>query len=192
MNELQRDRGKIFSVAVAYEGSMIDVGKIIAAHGIKGEVKVISLSSNPHRFDKGSKMTLAANGQEVTVVSCRPHKEALIIDFAEIGDRNAAEAVQGSLLQVPPDAAGDLPEGEYYIFQLEGLAVITAEGKTLGILQEVINTGANDVYRVAMGNGDYLLLPAVKQVVQKVDLAAGKITVALLPGLLEACKYHEN
>ncbi len=171
---------------------MIDVGKIVAAHGIKGEVKVISLSSNPHRFKKGGKMELSVSGETVTINSCRSHKELLILGFEEIKDRNQAEDLCGSFLRIQESAVGKLKKDEYYFFQLENLPVITIDGVILGTMKDMTSQGANDVYRVDRGGGDYLLLPALKSVIKEVDLAAGKIIVALPPGLLEACQYHED
>lgn len=171
---------------------MIDVGKIVGAHGIKGEVKVVSLSSNPARFALGNTVVLADAGERITVSACRRQKDALIIKFKEIADRNQAEAVKGSMLQVSQEEVAPLKEGEYYLFQLENLQVVTAEGETLGVVKDITSQGANDVYRVDMGNGDFLLLPGLKDVITKIDLEAGEMRVNLPPGLLEACKYHED
>ncbi|MDO4541682.1 MAG: ribosome maturation factor RimM [Bacillota bacterium] len=171
---------------------MIDVGKITGAHGLKGEVKIIPLTSNPKRFKVGSKMLLAADGMEVTVSACRSHKEMLIVRFREISDRNEAEAVRGSLLQIPNEEAAPLKKDEYYFFQLENLPVYTGKGELLGTMKDMTSNGANDVYRVDMGGGDYFLVPALRSVITNIDLEEGRIIVDLPPGLLEACKYHED
>lgn len=171
---------------------MIDVGKIVGVHGIKGEVKVVSLSTNPARFAVGSTVILAQTRVRITVSSCRRHKDVLIIKFKEIADRNQAEAVKGSMLQIPQEEVAPLQEGEYYLFQLENLQVVTEDGESLGVVKDITSQGANDVYRVDMGNGDFLLLPGLKEVITKIDLSAGEMRVNLTPGLLEACKYHED
>ncbi|MEG2639017.1 MAG: ribosome maturation factor RimM [Clostridiales bacterium] len=186
------DRENIFLGLLKYEDIMIDVGRIVAVHGIKGEVKVASLSSNPRRFKKGSKLTIEKTGELAAIATVRPQNDLFLIRFEGVEDRNTAEILKGSMLQIPQEDAAPLPHGEYYFFQLEGLEVITEEGESLGTITDLMANGANDVYRVDMGNNDYLLLPALKQVVKKVDLENKKMTVALLPGLLEVCKYHED
>lgn len=186
------DRENIFLGLLKYEDIMIDVGRIVAVHGIKGEVKVASLSSNPRRFKKGSKLTIEKTGELAAIATVRPQNDLFLIRFEGVEDRNTAETLKGSMLQIPQEDAAPLPHGEYYFFQLEGLEVITEEGESLGTITDLMANGANDVYRVDMGNNDYLLLPALKQVVKKVDLENKKMTVALLPGLLEVCKYHED
>ncbi|MEG1868188.1 MAG: ribosome maturation factor RimM [Clostridiales bacterium] len=186
------DRENIFLGLLKYEDIMIDVGRIVAVHGIKGEVKVASLSSNPRRFKKGSKLTIEKTGELAAIATVRPQNDLFLIRFEGVEDRNTAETLKGSMLQIPQEDAAPLPNGEYYFFQLEGLEVITEEGESLGTITDLMANGANDVYRVDMGNNDYLLLPALKQVVKKVDLENKKMTVALLPGLLEVCKYHED
>lgn len=186
------DRENIFLGLLKYEDIMIDVGRIVAVHGIKGEVKVASLSSNPRRFKKGSKLTIEKTGELAAIATVRPQNDLFLIRFEGVEDRNTAEILKGSMLQIPQEDAAPLPNGEYYFFQLEGLEVITEEGESLGTITDLMANGANDVYRVDMGNNDYLLLPALKQVVKKVDLENKKMTVALLPGLLEVCKYHED
>lgn len=171
---------------------MIDVGKIVAAHGIKGEVKVMSFSTNPHRFDKNSIMQLEKTKEWVKVVSVRPQNDVLIIVFDKITDRNEAEALRGSMLQIDEKEAAPLPDDEFYFFQIEGAEVFDEGGKKLGTLTALLESGANDVYRVDMENGNYLLLPALKQVVQEVNLEEKTMRVSLLPGLMEACLYHED
>lgn len=172
---------------------MITVGKIVAAHGIKGQVKILSLSDNPHRFQPGQALTVAEQDTTVTIEATRRHKgNLLIVTLAGIADRDAAEALKGCTLSVPITELAPLPAGQFYRFQLEGLRVVTTDGEFLGVLDAILESGANDVYRVRGADGHYLLLPALKQVVLDVDLAAGAMTVRLLPGLLEACSYHED
>lgn len=171
---------------------MVAVGKITTAHGIKGEVKVASLSDNPNRFKKGSQMQVADGGEVLTVAAVRFQNEVMIIKFREINDRNQAELLRGKILEVNEEEVAPLEDDSYYIFQLEGLTVVDEEGVELGELLEVIPGSANDVFRVRRKEGGFVLLPALKSLVKKVDLEQKTMTVKLLPGLWEACSYAEN
>ena len=168
-------------------------GKILAAHGIRGEVKVKPITDNPRRFRRGHSLFLEKEGEFALITSVREtNDDTLIVKFKGVDDRNHAEKLKGSLLQIDEKDVAPLPEGEYYIFQLEGMEVFEQDGTRLGTIVEVIQNGANDVYRVDMENGDNLLLPALKQVMRSVDVENKKMTVELLPGLKEACIYHES
>lgn len=171
----------------------ITTGAIIAAHGIKGEVCVKPLTDNPARFKKGNRLFIEKDGHFASVTSVKGAKDGiLIVGFEGVADRDHAERLKGSRLLIEAEDARPLPEGEYYFFQLQGLEVFEEDGSSLGVISELVESGANDVYRIDCKNGDYLLLPALKQVVLSVDLAHKKMTVRLLPGLKEACTYHEN
>ncbi|MGI5874874.1 MAG: ribosome maturation factor RimM [Bacillota bacterium] len=171
----------------------IIVGKILSAHGIRGEVKVKPLSDNPRRFRRGDRLWVEKEEAYFTVASAREAKDGvLIVRFRETADRDGAEKLKTSLLLVGEEDAAPLPEGTYYHFQLLGLAVRDEDGADLGVLAEIIESGSNDVYRVDCGDGTSFLLPGLKEVVRAVDLENGVMTVRLLPGLKEACAYHER
>jgi 16S rRNA processing protein RimM len=112
------------------------------------------------------------------------HKRFVILTFREIPDMTAAEKLKGALLQVPRSELVPLPDGHYYIFDIVGLTVYTQEGERLGVVQDVLRTGANDVYVVqAESGGAPLLIPALKAVVREIDLEGGRMTVVLPEGL---------
>ncbi|WP_406678297.1 ribosome maturation factor RimM [Moorella sp. ACPs] len=165
----------------------IDVGKIVATHGVRGEVKVEPWTDFPGRFRPGTRMLLQL-GEEirpVTIAGARPHGRHLILKLAEVNDCDQAGALRGAVLKVEPWEVEPLPEGHYYIFQLVGSRVYTTGGEFLGTLTEVLTTGANDVYVVKGTGKKEILIPALKDVVRKIDLARREITVALPPGLLD-------
>ncbi|MEE0777219.1 MAG: ribosome maturation factor RimM [Bacillota bacterium] len=172
---------------------MIHVGKIVAAHGIRGEVKVAPYTDNPCRFKKGGKLFVEKRNEYLTIASCRVQgDDILLVRFVSIEDRNEAESMKGSMLSIPKEKAAPLPAGQYYFFQLEGLTVEEENGNTIGIVSDLVEGGAHDIYRIDCGNGDYTQIPALKSIVTKIDLERGVMTVKLPPGLLEACTYHEN
>jgi 16S rRNA processing protein RimM len=106
-----------------------------------------------------------------------------VLELDGIDDRERAEDLRGRYLRVPGDQLAELEEGEYYVFQLVGLIAVTEEDRELGVIREVLETGANDVYVVDTPRGE-LLLPAIEDVVKQVDLAGGKLIVHLLSGLM--------
>lgn len=158
------------------------VGRIIRSHGLDGSLRIQSLSDNPTRFQAGNTLTIA--GQTRTVASCRhlPDGHALL-RLEGLNDPYAARRLSGEWLIAPTDSEPQLPEGEYYHYQLVGLTVITDQGENLGTIQEVLETGSNDVYVVTSDSGEEVLLPAIEQVVKEIDLASGKMLVHLLDGL---------
>ena len=170
----------------------IIVGKILSAHGIRGEVKVKPLSDNPHRFRRGSKLFIEKKNAFFAVSSARAVKDdLLIVKFAGIEDRNEAELLKASFLEAE-ESSEPLADGVFYYYQLIDMEVFEEDGTFLGTIREIIASGSNDVYRIVNENGEGLLLPALKQVVLKADVAEKKMTVRLLPGLREACAYHEG
>lgn len=106
----------------------------------------------------------------------------LVLQLAGIEDRDAAAALRDWLVQVPENEAWKLPKGQYYWHQIIGLAVRTTDGRHLGTVADILETGANDVYVVAR-EGDELLLPAIKDVVRSISPEDGEIVVELLPGM---------
>ena len=169
----------------------ITTGSILTAHGIRGEVKVKPATDNPRRFRKGGRLFLGEGEEALVIERVRPDKnDILILKFKDHDDRNWAEAQRGKLLCVNREDVTALPEGEYYIFQLEGIAVY--EGDTyLGSIKEVMQNGTNDVYMTEnRDTGCGLMIPALKQVVKEVDIAAKRMVVELPKGLKEACSYE--
>jgi len=159
------------------------VGRITSAHGVKGEVAVLVLSQVPERFQPGSLLFLDEGGSEpVTVAAARPHRQRLLVQFEEVGDRNRAESLQGSYLFVPAASAPSLPEGEFWTHDLIGSEVLTVGGRSLGHIREVIHTPANDVW-VAQGDDGEVLIPALKDVVETVDLSGRRVVVREIEGL---------
>lgn len=151
------------------------MGRVLAPFGLKGELKVQSLTDNAQRWAVRSK--LWAGDQPVTVASSREASGHLYVTFKGFRDRTSVERFRHTMLQVPDDALPALPEGEYYRFQLVGLKVVARHGGPIGTLDEVLETGGNDVYRVRTPEGTDILLPALDDVILAVDLAAGTMTV---------------
>ncbi|MBO8141895.1 MAG: 16S rRNA processing protein RimM [Firmicutes bacterium] len=166
----------------------VTVGEVLAPHGVRGEVKVRPMTDFPERFGRLERIYVQrpeGTGREVRAVErARLHRGIVLLKLSGVDDRSAAETLRRALLQVTKAEVYPLPPGHYYVFQIEGLAVYDGTGRRLGVVREVLQTGANDVYVVAREDGrPDLLLPATREVIRKVDLEAGRMDVELLPGL---------
>lgn len=164
---------------------MLQVGVITQTHGIKGEVKVFPTTDDAQRFKKLKKVTLD-NGRErreLEITSVKFFKNLVILKFKGIDDINDVEKYKKAPLFVSREDAVPLEENEYFIADLIGLKVMSDEGEELGTLDDVLQTGANDVYVVKSDNGEEILVPAIKDCVKNVDIEGGVITLHLLPGL---------
>ncbi len=134
-----------------------------------------ALTDNAARFRPGAR--LWAGQQKVTVAASREAQGHLFLTLKGFRDRTSVERFRHALLQVPESELPPLPEGEYYRFQLIGLTVVDRDGNVLGTLDEIIETGSNDVYRVHPAAGPDLLLPAIADVILSVDLPTRRMVV---------------
>jgi len=165
------------------EPRFLAVGRVLRPHGVRGELRVALLTDYPERLPLHHTLYLGPELRPYAVEGVRFHKGAALIKLAGCNDRSEAEALRGQLVQIPVEAAVPLEEGEYYQFQVVGMEVVTQEGERLGRVAEVLETGANDVYIVRGPRGE-VLIPAIEDVVQELDLEERRMVVAVLPGLL--------
>jgi 16S rRNA processing protein RimM len=164
------------------------VGRIAKAHGINGEVSVDVRTDDPdHRFADGSSLqTEPADHGPLVVESSRWHSGRLLVRFAGIGDRTAAEGLRGSTLVVdsttsaPPD-----DDDEFWDHDLIGLDVLVDDGRRLGEVSDVLHPLGSDLLVIAREAGEDVLIPFIAEFVPTVDLAAGRVVVTPPEGLLE-------
>ncbi|MCB1499983.1 MAG: ribosome maturation factor RimM [Bauldia sp.] len=165
------------------------VARIGAAHGIKGEVRVKAYTGEPRDIAAYGPLE-AADGRHFEVTGLRPAAgpapDMLVVRFKGIGDRNAAEALNGLELGVPRDRLPPAGEDEYYHADLIGLDAVTCYGTALGTVTGVENYGAGDLLEIAPKRGETLLVPFTRAVVPEVDLAARRIVVDPPEGLIDA------
>jgi 16S rRNA processing protein RimM len=167
---------------------LVLMGRIGAAHGIRGEVRVKAFASDP--ADLGQFGPLAsADGRLFEIDAVRPaaggSPDMLVVHFTGIDTRNAAEGLNGIELFVPRDRLGETDVDEYFHADLIGLNAVTIAGKPLGTVIRVQNFGAGDLLEVAPRRGDTLLIPFRKAVVPEVDLIGGRLVVDPPLGLLD-------
>ncbi len=163
---------------------VFQVGVISSTHGIAGEVKVFPTTDDMNRFKK-LKEVILDTGKETQLLhiqQVRFFKNMVIVKFKEFRSINDVERLRGKSLYVTRKNAVKLQKDEYFIADMIGIQVVSDEGEDLGILQDVMQTGANDVY-VVEKDGEELLIPAIKDCILSVNVEEGKMEVHLLPGL---------
>ena len=156
---------------------MIVVGRIVAPHGVRGDLRILPDTDRPEIFKKLK--TIYIGDKSFHVLSARPHKNVYILHVEGVDDRNMAETLISKLVEVPFGALPKRAEGTYYYFQLIGLEVVTEEGQPVGRLKEIMETGANNVYVIEAPNGKEILIPAIPSCVLSIDIDAGRMTVRL-------------
>ena len=163
------------------------VGVISNTHGIRGEVKIYPTTDDIRRFKK-LKQCVIDMGREkipVEVEGCKFFKQTPILKFKSIDQLNDVERFKGKDLLVHRDHAVRLEKNEFFIVDLIGLRVVSDEGMDVGTLTDVLQTGANDVFVVETADGDEILIPYIEQCVPEIRPETGKVTVHLLPGLMD-------
>ncbi|PRX26659.1 16S rRNA processing protein RimM [Orenia metallireducens] len=163
---------------------LITIGEIIRHQGNKGEVRVKPLTDFIERFEMLDRVYLVKNRikKEVYLEDVWYHKQFVILKFEGFDGISEAIDHKGYLIQIAEEEKVELAEDDYYVDEIIGIEVYTKNGEYLGTLQEVLETGANDVY-IVNNDGEELLLPAIKDVILNVDLSEQKMVVKLLPGL---------
>ncbi len=152
------------------------VGLVRGIHGLRGLVRVEVLSDEPGRFDEGSVLHPEGSDRALTVASVRRDGPGLLVGFAEVADRDAAEELRDRYLEA--DAAGwpPLPPGSFYWHELIGCPVTTTDGEELGQVEDVFRVGESEVY-VVRGEQGEVLVPAVGDVVRELAPRERRIVV---------------
>lgn len=161
------------------------IGTIVNTHGIKGEVRVIATTDFvDERFKKGQKVYIDNKEKTALIIeTVRTHKQFILISFTDLANINFVEKYKGMDLLVDEVALTELDEGEYYYKDIIDSTVVSETGETIGVVKEIFETGANDVWVVKrIGKAD-LLLPMIDDVIKLVDISNHKIIVDVLEGL---------
>ena len=163
----------------------LEIGKIINTHGLRGEVKISVWADSPDAFETLEYALAKCGGREkkLTVDGVKYQKNNIIVKFREINSIDEAQAYKNSVLYVPKEALGTLPENVYYIADLIDCDVFSEEGEKIGILYDVFSTGSNDVYDIKRENAKNLLVPIIDGVVKSVDINNKKIVIKIPEGI---------
>ena len=166
---------------------LLQVGIITSTHGVRGEVKVYPTTDDPRRFRRLKEVVLDTGKEKMNleIEGVKFFKQFVISKFKGLDNINDIEKYRQKSLYVTRKNAVRLQRDEYFIADLIGLKVQDEDGKELGTVKDVIETGANDVYEVEMADGKSLLLPAIKQCILNVDVENGTMQVHVLEGLLD-------
>jgi len=159
----------------------LKVGKIINVHGIKGEVKIFPLTDDINRFYSLKKVYLDQENSilPLTISNIRIHKNVVLASFNEIVDRNQAEQYKGLFIIINREDAIELSENQYFICDLIGIKVYSLEGKLIGNIKDILQTGPTDIYVIETNNKD-VLVPALKDIFKEIDINK-KIAKADIP-----------
>ena len=167
--------------------SMVTIGKIIATHGVRGEVKVASYSDVPGRFEnlKQVQVEVSSGARTLAVLGSRRAAQGYLLHFVAITTPEAASPLIGGLLQIPEERLAPPSKDRYYEYQLVGMDVRSEDGRSLGVLTEVLTTNSNAVFVVKDSGGTEHLIPATRELVRSVDLDGQTMVVRQVPGLLD-------
>jgi len=188
-------QGKINELYLKSSSKLLDslefvlVGKVVAAHGIKGAVKVVFYTESIDIFHSGRILwTKSGNGavDMLKVSWCKPHCHGIRMGFSKVLNRNQAEAMVGLELYLKKSQLPELEKGTYYWFELIGLRVKTVKDEFIGYIEQILPTSEIDIYVVKRANDNSdkeYLIPAVAKFIQQVDLAEKTMTVDLPEGL---------
>lgn len=166
------------------------VGQVLRPHGIKGELRVQLTTDYPERFKNRTTLLIGTDPEKektlkkYEVERIRLHQGYGIVKLENMDTRDDVEFFRGQYVLIPLDEAVPLEDDEYYYFQLLGLKMLTDAGDDIGEVAEILDTGANEVYVVRGEKYGEILVPAIQDIVQKIDLQAGHIIITPLPGLL--------
>jgi 16S rRNA processing protein RimM len=160
------------------------IGKLRRPHGVHGEILMDIITDFPERIKAGTRVFVGPQHEEQIIRSARGNAGTLLVAFEAFNNLEEVGVLRNQYMYVRAEDRPPLPPGEYYHHQLIGLPVLTDEGQVLGVLSEILENAANDVYVVRPKQGADILLPAIDSVILDIDLQQGEMRVHLLPGLL--------
>lgn len=166
------------------EPEYLVVGFLRRPHGVKGEILMNVHTDFPERLKTGKTVFVGDSFQPMVLASLRPHAAGMLVRLRGVKTPEEAGLYRNTWVYVPTEDRPALPEGEYYHHQLIGLNAVTDDGRELGILVDVLETGANDVYVIRDADGNEVLLPAIPAVILEIRLADRQMRVHLLDGLI--------
>lgn len=155
------------------------IARIVSPQGNRGEVKAELVTDFPERFESTTVVYLGDDHRRYALEGHRLLDRAVILKLEGVSSIGEAEQLRGALVQIPETEAVELPTGHFFWHQIVGLRVVSPAGESVGVVSDILQTGANDVYVVNGPRGE-ILIPAIKDVVKSIDLDAGAMTVELM------------
>ena len=169
------------------EDSLITIGTILGAVGLKGEVRCLLQTDFPERFTRLSEVTIATkegSAYPLRIKAVRSSPPFIFVLFEGVSSFEEAALLKGSWIQIPEEERVALPPDHYYQYEMIGLTVYLEDRTMLGKIESILSTGGNDVYLVRKEGREYLI-PALKRVISKVDLAQREMIITPMEGLLD-------
>ena len=177
-------------------GRLVALGEIVGTHGVRGLLRFHPYGSTSSLPPVGRPLYLTARpspgtdpdpseARPIVLTAARPHGNLVLLNLENVDDMDAAAALVGSALAVLETDLPATDPGEFYVYQLEGLDVVTSDGERLGTIDRSFSTGASEVL-VVQGEGREYLIPMIADVVQSIDVAGGRVVIDPIPGLLDS------
>ena len=158
--------------------NQIVIGKIVAPHGVRGDIRILPLTEKPEQF-LDLDYLLLHDGRKLTIKHARFHKRMVLVTTEEIKSMNEAELLRDQEVLIKAEDLPELEEGQFYVADLIGLPVFDEEGKQIGTFKDSLSTGSNDVYVIGVPGEKDILLPALKIYVKEINLEEKRIVVTL-------------
>lgn len=165
-----------------YWDNLVTIGKCIKPHGLGGEIRVKPITDFPERFEQTESVFAHQSKDPVRpleIEGVREHHGGFLIKFVGVDSLTEAEKLRGHFLAVPDDELVELEEDEYWHWELEGLKAFAPDGTPLGVLKEVVQSPAHDLYLVETPEGQTHWVPAVRQYVPDINIEEGRVTIIL-------------
>lgn len=162
----------------------LEIGKIVSVHGLKGEVRVQPWCDTPDYFCRFKKLYSRDGICKYQIEHSREQGNIVLVKIKGIDTVEAAQALRGRVLYMDR-ADAELPEGSYFVADLIGLDVVDEDGKSYGVLSDVLKTGANDVYEIKNESGKAYYIPAIPSVVLITDIEGGRMVIYPMEGLFD-------
>lgn len=154
----------------------VEIGKILAPHGVRGDVRIIPLSEDTNYFFEAEEIQIAGLGK-LQIENARWNKKFILLKLKNYDSMNAAETLRGKEIVLRKADMAKLPEGRYYVYDLIGMEVFDLAGTFLGKLTEVLSPASTDVYVVTDSANKTMMFPALKTIVKEIDLTNKKMII---------------
>lgn len=156
----------------------IIIGKIVAPHGVRGDIRIMPLTEKPEQFLELDHLLLEG-GKKLTIKNARFHKRMLLVTTKEVTTMNDAELLRDKYIYIKAEDLPELEEDQFYVADLVGLPVYDEAGEKIGTFKDALSTGSNDVYVIAVPYAKDILVPALKEYFKEINLAEKRIVVKL-------------
>ena len=156
----------------------IIIGKIVAPHGVRGDIRILPLTEKPDLF-LDLEYLLLEGGKKLTVKNARFQKRMILVTTKEITSMNEAELLRDKNIYIKAEDLPELEDDEFYVADLVGIPVYDLDGKQIGTFKDSLSTGSNDVYIIAVPGAKDILVPALKEYFKEINLAEKRIVVKL-------------